>query len=91
MLEDLVLILGVFAATTALAVAYALAKGVKHAEVTRQVIVLQASDLPEQVDTRLSKVVMDVEEKVRLAEEKTLKLLDRFEGGEDGKSEGGGG
>ncbi|MEM2237458.1 MAG: hypothetical protein QXR26_02305 [Candidatus Caldarchaeum sp.] len=91
--EDLAVILGFFAATTALAVAYASAKSVKPVVTKpgRQVVVLQASDLPEQVDTGLSRVVLEAEEKVRLAEEKALKLLERFEGGGDGRSEAGGG
>ncbi|MCS7138071.1 MAG: hypothetical protein NZ941_06865 [Candidatus Caldarchaeum sp.] len=78
-MEDLAVIFTAFAASTIIGVAYAASKRMKktaHPPVVKQVVVLQAGDLPEQVDTRFSRLVLEAEERVRAVEEKALKLLE---------------
>jgi hypothetical protein len=86
LLEDIALLLGVFAATTAFAIAYALSrKPVAVSEnVVKQFVVLQPGDLPEQTNTRLSPVVLEAEQRVRSLEERAFRILRELESEDDG-------
>ncbi len=80
MFEDLAIVLAAFTATTAVGVAYALSKTlrtVREAEEkpVKRVVVLNVSDLPAQVDTRFSKLVLEADEKIRDVEARAERLL----------------
>lgn len=85
-MEDTAILLGVFAATTAFAIAYALSRKrvVVEEKVVRQLVVLQPGDLPQQTNTRLSPVLLEAEQSVRSLEERALKILEGLEDGGDG-------
>ncbi|MEM1942662.1 MAG: hypothetical protein QXE52_01075 [Candidatus Caldarchaeum sp.] len=77
MLEDLALVVAAFVASTALGAAYAVSRRRTEAsQPVKQVVVLQPSDLPEQVETRFSKLVLEAEERVRMFEEKVLRVVE---------------
>lgn len=77
LLEDLAVVVAAFVASTALGAAYAVSR--RRVEVSRpvkQVVVLHPSDLPEQVDTRFSKIVLEAEKRVKMFEERVLRVVE---------------
>ncbi|MEM4560225.1 MAG: hypothetical protein QXS57_02220 [Candidatus Caldarchaeum sp.] len=76
MLEDLAVVVAAFVASTALGAAYAVSRRMEVSRPVKQVVVLQPSDLPEQVDTRFSKIVLEAEKRVKMFEERVLRVVE---------------
>ncbi len=89
MFEDIAIVLAIFTATTTVGIAYALSKTLRTVRTAgekpvKRVVVLNVSDLPEQADTRFSKLVLEIGEKIRDVEARAERLLKEIGGGVDG-------
>ncbi|MCS7109946.1 MAG: hypothetical protein NZ956_00560 [Candidatus Caldarchaeum sp.] len=86
MLEEVLILLAVFAATTIAGLLYVLFKN-QPKQPEQRIVHLSVADLPQQTDTRLSPIILQTEQNIESFEKMAEKLLEEV--GDEGKENSG--
>ncbi|MCX8201923.1 MAG: hypothetical protein N3H84_07475 [Candidatus Caldarchaeum sp.] len=86
MLEDILILLAVFAATTIAGLFYVLFKS-QPKQPEEKTIHVSVADLPQQTDTRLAPIILQTEQNIESFEKMAEKLLEEV--GDEGKENSG--
>lgn len=77
LLEDIVFIFAVFAATTIAALLYVIYKSPQR-KTSQEIVLVESAHLPRQTDTRFSPILMEAEEKIARLETEADKILEEI-------------